>query len=69
MYLFHISLFKIKLSKMSAVYLFPLESVKPLGEHFISMENMARVKNSSLEAVVEMATDLDLWKIVKQDVT
>ena len=54
---------------MSAVYLFPLESVKPLGEHFISMENMARVKNSSLEAVVEMATDLDLWKIVKQNVT
>ena len=53
---------------MSVVYLRLLEDVKQNFIGFISMETLAIVNNLSMEAVVEMATILELWRIVKTNV-
>ena len=45
---------------MSALYLFPRDLVETLHLVSISMENLASVNISSMEAVVEMVTDFYL---------
>ena len=53
---------------MSAVYLRTVVVVEAMLLDYISMENLASVTILSMVALVEMATDLQLWKIVKQGV-
>ena len=54
---------------MFALYLVPRDLVETLNLVSTSMENLASVNISSMGAVVETVTDLDLCKIVKQTVT
>ena len=57
------------LSRMSVVYLRIVEFVWPIFLTFISMKNLGSVNLSSMEAAVETTTDLELWRIVKKDVS
>ena len=51
---------------MSVVYLWAVDLVEQVSLDFISMEWSVYVL--TMEAAVEMATILELWKIVKKDV-
>ena len=53
---------------MSAVYLCKVDLVEPFHLNFILTENLVSVKNLTMEAVVEMTTDLEICMIVKKDV-
>ena len=57
------------LSRMSVVYLRKVDFVWPIFLNFISMKNLGSVNLSSMEAAVETTTDLELWRIVKKDVS
>ena len=54
---------------MPAVYLCNVDLVEPFHINFISMENLASVKNLDMEAVVVMTTDLEICVLVKKDVS
>ena len=56
----HKSLLKIKMLKTSALYFFQKDLAETLRLVSISMEDLASVNISSMEAVVEMVTDLNL---------
>ena len=54
---------------MSAAYLSNVDLVEAVHFNFISMENLASVKNLIMEAAGEMTTDLEICMIVKKDVS
>jgi hypothetical protein len=54
---------------VSAAYLSNVDLVEAVHVNFISMENLASVKNLVMEAAVEMTTDLEICMIVKKDVS
>ena len=53
---------------MSAACLCKVDLVEPFRINSISMEKLASVKNLYMEAALEMATDLEIYMIVKKDV-
>ena len=54
---------------MSAACLYNVDLVEPFHINSISMEKLASVKSSDMEAAVEMTTDLEICVIVKKDVS